>query len=50
VYLECQAISLSRDVPVGLGWLINPIVRSLPRESLTNTLRETRQALAPAKP
>jgi hypothetical protein len=50
VYLECQAISLTRDVPVGLGWLINPIIRSLPRESLTNTLRETRQALTPAKP
>jgi hypothetical protein len=50
VYLECQAISLTRDVPVGLGWLINPIIRSLPRESLTNTLRETRQALTPGKP
>ena len=49
VYLECQAISLSRDVPLGLGWLINPIIRSLPRESLTNTLRETRQALTPPK-
>jgi len=50
VYLECQAVSLSRDVPAGLGWLINPIIRSLPRESLANTLKETRQALAPAKP
>jgi hypothetical protein len=50
VYLECRAISLSRDVPTGLGWLINPIIRSLPRESLSNTLRETRQALTAAKP
>lgn len=50
VYLECRAISLSRDVPSGLGWLINPIIRNLPRESLSNTLRETRQALTPAKP
>jgi len=50
VYLECRAISLTRDVPTGLGWLINPIIRALPRESLANTLRETRQALAPAKP
>jgi hypothetical protein len=50
VYLECRAISLSRDVPAGLGWLINPIIRNLPRESLSNTLRETRQALTPAKP
>jgi len=50
VYLECQAISLTRDVPAGLGWLINPIIRSLPRESLANTLRATRQALARGKP
>ena len=49
VYLECQAISLTRDVPVGLGWLINPIIRSLPRESLTNTLKATRQALTAEK-
>jgi hypothetical protein len=45
VYIECEAISLSRDVPTGLGWLITPIVRSLPRESLTGTLTGTRDAL-----
>jgi hypothetical protein len=45
-YLECQAVSLSREVPVGLGWMITPIVRGLPRESLTNMLVETRQALS----
>ncbi len=50
VYLECQAISLTRDVPAGLGWIINPIIRSLPRESLTNTLEATRKALTPDKP
>lgn len=45
VYVECEAISLTRNVPSGLGWLINPIVRSLPRQSLANTLRSTRDAL-----
>jgi len=45
-WVECQAVSLTRDVPTGLGWLINPIVRSLPKESLENTLRATRAALA----
>jgi len=45
VYIECEAISLTRDVPTGLGWIINPIIRSLPRESLTNTLRQTKAAL-----
>ncbi len=45
VYVECRAISLTRDVPSGLGWAINPIVNKLPKESLTNTLAATRQAL-----
>ena len=45
VYLECQALSLTRDVPTGLGWLIEPIIRNLPKESLENTLRSTRSAL-----
>jgi hypothetical protein len=45
VYVECEAISLTRGVPAGLGWLINPIVRTLPRESLGNALKETRAAL-----
>jgi len=46
VYVECEAISLTRSVPVGLGWLVNPIVRILPRESLENSLRTMRGALA----
>jgi hypothetical protein len=46
VYVECEAISLTRDVPVGLGWLINPVIRNLPRESLANTMRATRDAAA----
>jgi hypothetical protein len=45
-WVECQAVSLTRDIPTGLGWLINPIVSSLPKESLENTLRSTRTALA----
>jgi hypothetical protein len=46
VYVECEAISLTRGVPPGLGWLINPIISDLPRESLANTLLETRSTLA----
>jgi hypothetical protein len=45
-WMECEAISLTRDIPNGLGWLIEPIIRSLPKESLENTLRETAAALA----
>jgi hypothetical protein len=46
VYVECRAISLTRDVPKGLGWIIEPIVRQLPKQSLTETLTATRQALS----
>lgn len=45
VYVECRAISLTRDVPSGLGWVIKPIIQKLPKESLTNTLESTRRAL-----
>jgi hypothetical protein len=45
VYVECRAISLTRDVPLGLGWMIQPIIQKLPKESLMNTLAATRQAL-----
>jgi hypothetical protein len=45
VYVECRAISLTRDIPVGLGWVIEPIIRKLPKESLINTLKATRDAL-----
>ncbi len=47
VYVECEALSLSRDIPKGLAWLIEPIIRNFPRESLENTLKATRAAMAP---
>jgi hypothetical protein len=46
VIVECRAISLSRDVPMGLGFLIEPIIKNLPRESLINTMKATRLALS----
>jgi len=44
-YVECQTISLTRDIPTGLGWLIGGYVNSVPRESLTFTLATTRSAV-----
>lgn len=44
-YVECQTISLTRDIPTGLGWLISGYVTSVPRESLTFTLTATRSAV-----
>ncbi len=45
VYMECRAISLSRDVPKTLAWLVTPMIRSLSRDSLTNTLEATRRGI-----
>ena len=44
-FVECLTISLSRQIPFGLGWLIKPFVTSLPRESLEGTLQATRLAV-----
>ena len=43
--VQCETVSLSRDIPTGLGWLIGPFVTSIPRESLELTLQAMRRAL-----
>ena len=42
VYLQCEALSLTRDIPTGLGWLLKPLVTSIPRQSLNRALGQTR--------
>jgi hypothetical protein len=44
-YIQCETITLSRRIPVGLGWLVGPFVTSIPKDSLEFTLTTTRQAL-----
>lgn len=44
-YVESQSVSLTRDIPWGLGWMIGPFLESVPRESLTFTLSATRAAV-----
>ncbi|MCU1336655.1 MAG: hypothetical protein JWO19_2236 [Bryobacterales bacterium] len=45
VYLECRSISLSRDIPFGWGLVVKPLVTSVPRESLQETMEATLRAL-----
>jgi hypothetical protein len=45
VYIQLEAISLTRGIPTGLGWLVRPFITSIPQESLTFTLTHTRDAL-----
>jgi hypothetical protein len=42
VYMQCEFLSLTRDIPFGFGWLLRPLVTSIPRQSLTRTLMQTR--------
>jgi hypothetical protein len=45
VYIQCEAVSLTRDIPTGLNWLIAPYIESIPKESLEFTLQSTRSAV-----
>lgn len=45
VYMECEAISLTRGIPTIVAPIIKPFVRELPREALERTLMGTRSAL-----
>ena len=45
VWVECESVSLTRDIPTGFGWLVKPFVTSIPRESLEMTMRSTRAAV-----
>jgi hypothetical protein len=45
VYVELEVMALSRDVPLSLRFVIDPIVRRVSRNSLTESLRQTGQAV-----
>jgi hypothetical protein len=45
LYIQIESISLSRSIPIGLGWALRPYVESVPRESLKFTLRSARNAI-----
>jgi hypothetical protein len=49
VYMQCEALSLTRDIPFGLGWLLKPLVTKIPRESLNRALGQTRTSVLEKK-
>ena len=49
VYLELEAIALTRDIPASLAWMVNPVVNHLSVSSLTTTLRQTRDAVVSSR-
>jgi hypothetical protein len=44
VYVQSEVVSLTRDLPTGLGWMIGPFITSIPKDTLTFTLVATRKA------
>jgi len=45
VYVQNEAVTLTRDIPTGLGWLIEPFITNIPKETLEFTLQATRKAV-----
>jgi hypothetical protein len=44
-WVQCESVTLTRDIPLMLGWIIRPFVTEIPKESLTFTLVSLRRAL-----
>jgi len=45
VYMQCEAVALTRDIPIVLRWLLKPLVTRIPSESLNRALSQTRTAV-----
>jgi hypothetical protein len=45
VYVELEAMGLSRGIPVSLRWMVDPIVRRVSRSSLSTSLEQTAKAV-----
>lgn len=48
VYIEVEAIVLSRDIPMSLRWIVDPIVGRVSRESVVTSLHQTKDAVRSA--
>ena len=44
-WVQCESVTLTRDIPFGLGWIIGRFVTEIPKESLTFTLTTAYKAL-----
>ena len=50
VYLQNESVALSRGVPWIFAWLVNPLIRSIPRAVLSELLQDTRKAVLNKNP
>ncbi len=49
VYVELEALALSRDIPVAFRLFVTPIVRRVSRDSVATSLRQTKVAVEAGK-
>jgi hypothetical protein len=45
-YIQVEAIELSRTVPIAFAWIVNPIIRNVPKTFLSHLLSATQKAVA----
>lgn len=45
VYITCESITLTRDIPFGMVTLLGPIIHDLPGDALRKSLEQTRRAV-----
>jgi len=45
VYVEFEALALSRDIPGAIRWFVEPLVRRISRSSLSTSLTKTERAV-----
>lgn len=45
VYVELEAMALSRDIPGAVRWVVDPIVRRVSRSAMVTSLRQTLDAV-----
>ncbi|MGH6628442.1 MAG: hypothetical protein ACREB3_01790 [Burkholderiales bacterium] len=50
IYIDCESVSLTRDIPWIVSPIVKPFVTEIPRESLRMTMGSTRNALQAKAP
>jgi len=45
VYVELEVIVLSRDIPVAVRWVVNPIVRKVSKNAMLTSFRQMEEAI-----
>jgi hypothetical protein len=50
VYVQNEVVTLTRDIPTGLGWAVEPFLTNIPKESLQFTLSAIRQEVLKRRP